>query len=202
MTREFHPYGEYLSRQSGALIIGSFPIGKFTHPERKHDIKSHEIDFYYGGEGNQLWKLLSRVFDVDLSSREKIIAFLEENHLSMADVIKSCRRKGGSANDADLYDIEWNTGLRDFIEKNHFKRLYFTSKKVYHWYVKHIGRGRDSDGGRPEEIILLSPSANGLRSIPRMKEYQEWLKTAKVKTEKPTTLFRELFYQKLFKGKT
>ncbi len=194
--REHHPYGEYLSKKPSSLIIGSFPIGKFTHPKRRAEIKANEIDFYYGGEGNHLWKLLGKAFKMQLSTREEIVSFLEANNISLADVIKSCRRKNGSANDADLYDIEWNTGLRDFIQKNHFKKIYFTSKKVYHWYTKHIGRVEG-----PEEVILLSPSANGVRSIPRMQEYQEWILSVDETLEKKTLLFRELFYQKVFKGK-
>jgi len=196
LKQEQHPYGEYLSKKTYALIIGSFPIGKFTHPERRSEIKAHEIDFYYGGEGNHLWKLLGKIFQTDLSTKEQIVHFLEENNLSMADVIRSCKRKNGSGNDADLYDIEWNTGLHDFILQNHFKKIYFTSKKVYHWYTKHIGRVEG-----PEEIILLSPSANGIRAIPKMAEYQEWLKGVDETLEKKTLLFREWFYKKAFKGK-
>jgi G:T/U-mismatch repair DNA glycosylase len=174
------------------MIMGSFPIGKFSNPKRRHEIKPHEIDFLFGGEGNQLWKLLGKSFDVTLDTKEKIIAFLEKERISIGDVIVSCRRKKGSGNDSDLYDIEWNPDLHDIIKKNKFKRIYFTSKSVYHWYVKHIGRVEG-----PEEIFLLSPSANGVRSIPRLKEYQEWEKT--VDMEKKTSVFRELFYKKIFR---
>lgn len=194
MKAELHPYGEYLSSTPEKLIIGSFPIGKFTDRSRWHEIKEHEIDFYYGGEGNQLWKLLSKVFQVDLSSREKIIAFIERENISLADVIKSCSRHGGRANDADLHNIEWNTGLRDFIERNHFKKIYFTSKKVYHWFEQHIGLP-ESAVGKCELIFLLSPSANGVRPIPRMKEYREWKKTH---GDISPSEYRELMYKKSF----
>lgn len=165
--REFHPYGEYLTRKRETLIIGSFPIGKFTDPKRRHEIKEHEIDFYYGGECNHLWKILAQIFDRDLSSKEKIIAFLEDEKISMGDVIKSCRRKNGGASDSDLFDIEWNKDLHDIILKNHFKRLYFTSKKVYHWYLKHIAKEIGSKEG-VEEIVLPSPSGSGVRTIPAL----------------------------------
>jgi G:T/U-mismatch repair DNA glycosylase len=198
-VREVHPYGEYLSSVPESLIIGSFPIGKFSHPDRKHEIKKHEFDFYYGGEGNQLWKLLAKVFETDLTTKKQIVTFVEAHHISLADVIRSCKRKNGSGNDADLFDIEWNTGLRNFILENHFKRLYFTSKKVYHWYCSHIGRIEGK--GAPEEIILLSPSANGLRSIPRMKEFIEYKNKIKNKDISPA-LYRERMYKKYFTGKS
>jgi len=194
--RETHPYGEYLSKKTQSLIIGSFPIGKFTDPKRRSEIKDHEIDFYYGGEGNHLWKLLGKVYQTNLSNKEEIVQFLEKNAISMADVIKSCRRQKGSGNDADLYDIEWNTGLHDFIVNNHFKKIYFTSKKVYHWYIKHIGRVEG-----PEEIVLLSPSANGVRAIPKMAGYQAWLNEIDESLDKKTLLYREWFYKNAFKGK-
>lgn len=188
---EFHPYGIYKSARTRLLILGSFPIGKFTNPKRKKEIKPHELDFYYGGEGNHLWSLLSLSYHRTLDSKEKIIELLEEKNISLADVIQSCRRKKGSANDSDLYDIQWNVDLHQFIKENHFEKIYFTSARVYRWFIKKIGR---VDG--IEEIILLSPSANGVRSFPRLLEYQEWEKTV-VHNKKPT-VFRELFYKKTF----
>ena len=140
MEREFHPYGEYKTAKTSSLIVGSFPIGKFTNPKRRKEIKSHEIDFYYGGEGNHLWKLLGKCFGRSLEDREEIMSFLEEKEFSMADVIRSCRRLNGSGSDSALYDIEWNRELSDFIKKHKFKKIYFTSKRVYHWYRVHIGR--------------------------------------------------------------
>lgn len=106
-------------------------------------------------------------------------------------MISSCRRKKGSGNDSALYDIEWNVDLHQFIKENHFEKIYFTSKQVHRWYIKKIGR---VDG--LEEIILLSPSANGVRFLPRLREYQDWEKTV-VLNKKPT-VFRELFYKKTF----
>lgn len=192
-NREFHPYGEFISPKIDSLIIGSFPIAKFTNPKRRKEIKPHEIDFYYGGEGNQLWSLLGKCFDLNLNSKENIIHFLNKNKISMADVIKSCLRKNGGSNDSDLYDIEWNNKLHSLIGNYRFKKIYFTSKKVYRWYCQHIGRVEG-----PKEIILISPSANGVRSLSRLKEFKTWEKTVNI--EKKATVFRELFYKKIFKG--
>ncbi|MDD4975107.1 MAG: hypothetical protein PHY93_12190 [Bacteriovorax sp.] len=189
--REFHPYGIYKSGQTKWLIIGTFPIGKFTNPKRKKEIKPHEIDFFYGGEANLLWSLLGLSYHRTLDSKKKIIDFLEEKKISMADVIKSCRRKKGSANDSDLYDIEWNSELGQFVKENHFEKIYFTSQKAYQWFLQNIGK---LEGG--EAVVLLSPSASGVRSFPRLPEYKEWAKT--VTLNKKPTVFRELFYQKTF----
>ncbi|MGZ3789175.1 MAG: hypothetical protein ACXVLQ_11670 [Bacteriovorax sp.] len=191
--REYHPYGAFFSTLSESLILGSFPIGKFTNPKRRKEIKPHEIDFNYGGEGNQLWPLLGMCFGLKLDTKEKILAFLEEKNFSVADIIKSCRRKKGRGSDADLYDIEWNKDLHGIIAEKKFKKIYFTSRGVRDWYVRHIGRVEG-----PEEIILLSPSANGVRSFPKLSEYKEWEKTVTYKNK--AQVFRELFYKKIFKG--
>lgn len=191
--REYHPYGEFISSQIDSLIVGSFPIAKFTNPKRKKEIKPHEIDFFFGGETNRLWVLLGKCFHLELDSKEKIINFLETHKISIADVISSCVRKNGRSNDSDLRDIEWNKKLHSMIKRYRFKKIYFTSKKVYQWYCSHIGRVEG-----PKEIILLSPSANGVRSLPRLKEFKEWEKTVNI--EKKTSVFRELFYKKVFRG--
>ncbi len=193
-VREFHPYGEYISPKTDSLIIGSFPIAKFTNPKKRKEIKPNEIDFFFGGETNQLWSLLGKCFHLKLDTKDKIIDFLEVHKISIADVIKSCVRKNGRSNDSDLRDIEWNEKLHSMIKHYRFKKIYFTSKKVYQWYCSHIGRVEG-----PKEIILLSPSANGVRSLPRLKEFKEWEKTVTV--EKKTTVFRELFYKKIFKDR-
>lgn len=197
--REFHPYGIFKSKKTHSLIIGTFPIGKFTNPIRKTKIKDHEMDFYYGGEGNYLWRLLSMSFNRLLESKEDIVQFLEEQSISMADVISSCRRINGGASDADLYDIEWNIELKTFIEENRFELIYFTSRNAARWFEQHIEENEDKIK-KIEKIILLSPSANAVRSFPRREDYKEWEKT--YHGEKKTLRFREEFYKRIFKDRT
>ena len=47
---EKHPYGEFIPSHSYCMIIGSFPSGKFTNPQRRYEIKPQEFDFFFGGE--------------------------------------------------------------------------------------------------------------------------------------------------------
>ena len=81
--------------------------------------------------------------------------------LVWGDLVKSCRRKEGSASDSALYDIEWNLDLYPEIVERKIKTLYFTSKfveKNYH---------RLFPDSKINEILLLSPSAQSYRSLGR-----------------------------------
>jgi hypoxanthine-DNA glycosylase len=172
LKREFHPYKEFLPKGATAMIIGSFPIGKFSDPERKNEIKSHELEFFFGGEKNLLWKLLGQVFNHPVSTRKEVITLLTLHGLAIGDVIKSCRRKGGGASDSDLYDVDWNSELVDVIRKKNITRVYFTSKKVEQWFNKLFKETEDL-----EKITLISPSAQSVRSITRREDFKNWIKS-------------------------
>lgn len=167
--REFHPYKEFLPPQAKVMIIGSFPIGKFSHPDRKQEIKSHELEFFFGGEKNLLWKLLGDVYHVRFKNVQELRKFLREKGIAIGDVIRSCRRKNGGGKDTDLYDIEWNLELLGIIRKKNIKKLFFTSKKVEAWF-----RRLFPDVAGIEMVTLISPSAQSYRSIPARKDFQDW----------------------------
>lgn len=187
--KESHPYGDYIPKGTTSLIIGSFPIAKFSDPARRHEIKEHEFDFYFGGERNLLWKLLAATFKVDLSSTSKIKKFLKDHHFGIADVIVSCRRKNGGASDSDLYDIEWNRGLIRKIERAEISTLYFTSKKVEGWFNKLFPNTEHL-----KKISLISPSAQVVRSLVRMKSFHDFLR--KNTDAKPFDFILEDYKQK------
>lgn len=170
--REQHPYGEFVPKNARGMIIGSFPIGKFSNPKRFHEIKEHEFNFFFGGEKNLLWKLLGEVFNMPVTSEDEIKKLLLKNRLGVGDVIRSCKRKKGGASDTDLYDIEWNTELINVIKKNKIERLYFTSRKVEAWFHSLF---KETDG--LEKISLISPSGQSIRSLPRREDFKLWLKS-------------------------
>lgn len=153
------------------MIVGSFPIGKFSNPKRRQEIKPHEYDFFFGGEKNLLWKLLGEVFHRKIKSKKDIIDMLEDEGLAIGDVIKSCKRKNGGGSDADLYDIEWNEDLLSIIRQNKIKKIYFTGKKVEAWFGRLFKNTEDLS-----LHSLISPSAQSLRSLPRREDFQLWLK--------------------------
>ena len=171
MKIERHPFGEYLPPSVRGMIIGSFPIGKFTDPKRSHEIKPHEFKFFFGGEKNLLWKLISHARNREIQETNDIVALLNELKLGVGDLIVSCRRKNGGASDSDLYDIEFNHNLINVIRKNKIQELYFTSKKVEAWFNKLF-----PDTGDLKKILLISPSAQTLRALGRNGRYLDWKK--------------------------
>lgn len=168
--REQHPYGTFIPPKVRAMIVGSFPIAKFSHPKRRSEIKAHEYDFFFGGEKNLLWKLLAGCFGKELKSKDDVVKMLNEQRLAVGDVIKSCRRKDGRSSDSDLYDIEWNTELLEIIERNKIKTVLFTSKKVAQWFNALF------PDAQLQQITLYSPSAQTARGLARNPDYLAWKK--------------------------
>lgn len=169
MLREKHPYGEFIPKNASGMIIGSFPIGKFTNPKRHHEIKAHEFDFFFGGEKNLLWKLISQVVKKEIRSREDVEAMLNELGLGVGDVIESCVRKNGGASDSDLLQISFNLKLLDVIRAHKIETLYFTSKKVEQWFNRLFPDTTDL-----KKFCLISPSAQTLRSLGSNQNFQKW----------------------------
>ncbi|MFL5785308.1 MAG: hypothetical protein ACJ76H_11895 [Bacteriovoracaceae bacterium] len=168
--REVHPYGTFIPKGAHSMLIGSFPIGKFSDPKRKHEIKSHEIEFFFGGEKNLLWKLLGDTFNVPLKSKNDIVVFLTKQKLGVGDVIRSCVRREGKASDKDLLEIEWNMGLLDELRKKKIRKLYFTSKGVERWFYRLFPEAREMF----EALVLISPSAQSARGLGGSVEFKKW----------------------------
>ncbi len=168
--RENHPYGTFIPKGCHSMIIGSFPIGKFTHPGRRDEIKEHEINFFFGGEKNLLWRLIGDTFGRKLRSKKDIVDLLTEQHIGIGDVIKSCVRNNGGGSDKDLLEIEWNTELLSVIEKHKIKRVFFTGTGVEKWFRKLY-----PEAGL-EMITLVSPSAQSARALGRRPEFRAWRK--------------------------
>lgn len=153
------------------MIVGSFPIAKFSNPKKRSEIKPHELDFFFGGEKNLLWKLLGLCFDRDLKSKKDVIRLLEDQGIAVGDVIKACRRKNGGGSDSDLYQIKWNNDLIDIIRDNGIKKVFFTSRKVEVWFNKLFPESSDI-----EKVTLISPSGQSVRSLSHHPDYEDWEK--------------------------
>ncbi len=190
MKPEIHPYGVFIPSGARGMIVGSFPIGKFTDPARRQEIKKHELDFFFGGERNLLWKLISAARGREINSKIDVVDMLTDLHLGVGDVIHSCRRRNGGAADADLYDITFNTSLLDCIRESNIRTLYFTSRKVESWFNKLFPDTLDLD-----KISLISPSAQSFRSLGKNAEFQKWRSKH---PERPAVEFLYLMYKNIF----
>lgn len=151
------------------MIIGSFPIRKFTDPKRQHEIRPQEMDFYYGGEKNQLWKILAEIYETPLESRAQVKRFLKTHKIAMGDVIRSCYRKDGGSSDKDLKEIEWNTELYSVLKQKKIYKVFFTSQFVARNFERLFPQSQDIS-----KKILISPSAQSYRSLGKNPAFQAW----------------------------
>lgn len=188
--REYHPYGTFIPKGCRSMIIGSFPIGKFSNPKRRHEIKENEFDFFFGGATNLLWRLLGDTFGVKLNSKIEIVKFLNTQKIGIGDVINSCVRRDGKGSDRDLLDIEWNAGLLENIRQHKIQKLYFTSRGVEKWFFRLF------PDAEVETVTLLSPSAQSARSLWSNPSFQIW---RKINPDASTYQFILKSYQSAFK---
>jgi len=166
--REKHPYGYFIPKKAKGMIVGSFPIGKFSDPKRRGEIKPHELEFFFGGEKNLLWRLLGECYEAPVKTKEQVIKLLEREGLAIGDVITSCRRMAGKGSDSDLYDIVWNHKLLKIIQEHGIKKVYFTSRQVQKWFDKLFPEAE------LERVLLISPSAQSSRAVVRTEGYRAW----------------------------
>lgn len=187
---EQHPYKPYIPKNATRLIVGNFPIGKFSNPDRFHERKEGEMDFYYGGKTNRLWRLLGQCYNREMITVNQIKNFLKEEGFGLADVLLSCRRIDGSALDTALYDKTYNYELADLIQKKGITELFFTSKHVASEFKKHIGRFPDL-----KHVVLISPSPTAVRGLAKNREY---LSLKKMYKDLSIEEFRLMKYKEIF----
>ena len=185
---EFHPYGEFIPPRAKIMVVGSFPIGKFTDPARRCEINlEEEVDFFYGGKHNVFWRYLSEALNEqsNLTDRRALEEMLTRHGIAMGDVISSCCRLDGQASDSKLRSIEFNQSLKDKLHRHEIKRLVFTSQMVKRWFAVKIDRLEEY-----QVVTLISPSRQGLRSIGQMSEFRKWQAGDEKKT---ASQFRKIY---------
>jgi hypoxanthine-DNA glycosylase len=105
-TLEQHPFGPFLPQNVRYLVVGTFPGRQFSQrsaAENEADLTA----FSYGGR-NQFWRIIERLYNIDLPNRASKQAILTQKGIGMMDLIAACRRKKNSNLDTDLTDIVWN----------------------------------------------------------------------------------------------
>ena len=97
--RKSHSLKIFIDDNSRILILGSFP-----------SIRSREQGFYYMHPQNRFYKVLSKIFDEDISSDiDDRKSFLSTHHIALYDVIEECNINNSDDNsirDVVPFDIE------------------------------------------------------------------------------------------------
>ncbi|MBQ8627375.1 MAG: DNA-deoxyinosine glycosylase [Agathobacter sp.] len=146
-----HTFEPVFNKESKILILGSFP-----------SVKSRENNFYYGHPQNRFWKVLAKVFEVNVPQTiEEKKAFLLENHIAVWDVIESCTIIGSS--DTSIRDVVVNDFSR-VLANSSIERIYVNGTKAYDLYQKYA---KKQDGIPVVKLPSTSP-ANAAWSVERL----------------------------------
>tara|TARA_R110002020_G_scaffold445961_1_gene658041 strand:+ start:125583 stop:126272 length:690 start_codon:yes stop_codon:yes gene_type:complete len=159
-----HPYGPFLFEGVRKLIVGTLPPPRFTTGE----LKEGDVDFCYGSRDGQLWRILDRIFGLDLEYATTARAirqrtdFLKERKIGICDIVVSSERTKLDASDVGMR----NTVLRDVLgilkEYSEVDTLLFTGGNSKngpeYFFRKHL---------KEHQISLRAVSAN----VPRIHEF-------------------------------
>ena len=119
-----HTFDPVFDKDSRILILGSFP-----------SVKSRENNFYYGHPQNRFWKVLARIYEVDVPQTiEEKKAFLLKYNIAVWDVIESCTIIGSS--DTSIKDVVVNDFTK-VLENTAIETIYVNGGKAYELYHKY-----------------------------------------------------------------
>lgn len=152
-----HPYGPFIPENATKLIIGTLPPPRFSTGE----LHEEDVDFCYGSRDGQLWRIIDRIFDLNLkfeNTPEAVAqrrAFLTRYNIGICDVVASCERAKIDASDVGMQNVQ----LRDVVgclkQHSSIQTLLFT--------------GGNSKNG-PEYFFRRHLRDYGLRLIPVSEE--------------------------------
>lgn len=146
MNKETHPFLE-LGKVPNAtkLILGSFPVYSITLPdsEDKQRIRKSDgtVQFFYGSCHSSFWGLYHLYIDNGLQipiKPELAIQSLENNNISISDLISECKRNGKSALDKDLTKCVYNIEMLNEYLESGVTKILCTSKGVMEMFHVHI----------------------------------------------------------------
>ncbi len=135
MILEYHPFGNFIPQNVQYLVVGTFPGRQFSQRTQEENEKD-ETAFSYGGR-NQFWRIMEKIYNVELPTRNSKKQLLQNLDLGLLDLIHACRRKKSSNLDSDLTDIVWNKAeFERIFKENAIKTVFCTGKGVAQIFQK------------------------------------------------------------------
>ena len=146
-----HPFPPLYDKDSGILILGSFP-----------SVKSREMKFFYGHPQNRFWKVIAGIFDEKIpdSIEEKKVLILK-HHLALWDVIAECEIVGSS--DASIKNAKAND-LSEILENAKIHKIIVNGKTAEKLYIKYI----EPLNGIKAVVLPSTSPANAAWSLDRL----------------------------------
>ncbi|MDQ7916961.1 uracil-DNA glycosylase family protein [Mesonia sp. MT50] len=219
MFKHQHPYPPFIPKNTTKLIVGTLPPPRFT----TGDFKPDDVNFCYGSRDGQLWKIISKIFKLDLTYNNSAEAIQErkevliKNHIGVCDMVEYAYREKIDASDIGMQKPR----LRDMIGilKEHPKvdTLLFTGGNSKngpeYFFRRHIKGFRDIqlkkvslevprihqfllEGRLIKTVSLTAPSGAANRAVGSMGLYKQM----KLKNPELDTIdFRVLQYEPFFR---
>ncbi|MDT0541030.1 uracil-DNA glycosylase family protein [Croceitalea sp. P059] len=103
-----HPYPPYLFKGVKKLIVGTLPPPRFS----KGQLKERDVDFCYGSRDGQLWPILNKIFQLNLTfetTKEAIQErkqFLRTQRIGICDIVASAERQKIDASDLGMTNVQ------------------------------------------------------------------------------------------------
>lgn len=116
-TRIFCRFPPVYDGNSRVLILGSFP-----------SVKSREINFYYGNKQNRFWKMLSELYDTELSDVDSKKKFCCDNNIALWDIVQSCEIQGSMDSDIKNYVL---VDLSTVLDRCKISKILCNGAKAY-----------------------------------------------------------------------
>lgn len=109
------------------LILGTMPSKK-----------SLELNQYYGHGGNQFWRILFDLFQVEFSSNyQSRVDLALRNQIAIWDVLKACERE--SSADSDILFEEPNDFQSFFSKHKTIRAVFFNGKAAANYFQNDFG---------------------------------------------------------------
>lgn len=199
MFKHQHPYSPYIPIGAKKLIVGTLPPPRFTTGE----LKPGDVDFCYGSRDGQLWKIIDRVFHLDLifentwEAIQQRKTFLNQQNIGVCDIVECAFRDEINATDVGIKKAELRPIISILKENKSVEMLLFTggnSKNGPEYFFRkqlknhpdiHLENLSNEapkihqfklDGRIIKTVSLTAPSGSANRAVGSMALYKE-LKT-------------------------
>ena len=165
MFAHTHPYEPFLFEEATRWIVGTLPPPRFTQGL----LRPGDVDFCYGSRDGQLWRILDRIFTLDLTFETTLEAvlqrkeFLRRRGIGICDIVERAERQKIDATDLGMENIQ----LRDMLGLLHkypkVQTLLFTggnSKNGPEYLFRRLLR---SEGMKLEPLVSEVPRIHRFR---------------------------------------
>ena len=123
-----HPYKPFIPKNTTKLIVGTLPPPRFSIGH----LLGRDVDFCYGSRDGQLWRILDRIFDLNLkyeTTGEAIVQrkeFLIERQIGICDIVEKCEREKIDATDLGMQRPQLRNLIGCLEKHRSIKTLLFT----------------------------------------------------------------------------